>query len=46
MPVLQATIRDCRLTSLAVNYSQRSQQREMHEYFIMSGCRTSDTSEH
>ena len=40
MPVLQATIRDCRLTSLAVTYSQRSHQREMNEYFITSGCRT------
>lgn len=40
MPMLPATIRDCRLTSLAVTYSQRSHQREMNEYFITSGCRT------
>ena len=40
MPVLQTTIRDCRLKSLDVTYSQRSQQREMHEYFITSVCRT------
>ncbi len=40
MPVLQTTIRDCRLKSLAVTYSQRSQQPEMHEYFTTSACRT------
>ena len=40
MSVLQTTIRDCRLKSLDVTYSQRSQQREMNEYFITSGCRT------
>lgn len=40
MPVLQTTIRDCRLKSLDVTYSQRSQQREMHERFITPGCRT------
>jgi hypothetical protein len=41
MPVLQTSIRDSRLKSLAVTCSQRSQQREMNEYFITSGCRTS-----
>ena len=40
MPVLQTTIRDCRLTSLALTYSQLSQQREMHESFITPVCRT------
>jgi len=40
MPVLQTTIRDCRLKSLDVTYSQRYQQREMNKYFITSGCRT------
>ena len=40
MPVLQTTIRDCRLKSLDLTYSQRSQQRERHEYFITSGCAT------
>ena len=40
MPVLQTTIRDCRLKSMDVTYSQRSQQREMNKYFITSGCRT------
>lgn len=40
MPVLQTSIRDSRLKSLAVTCSQRSQQREMNEYFITSGCRT------
>lgn len=40
MPVLQTSIRDSRLKSLAVTCSQRSQQREMNEYFITPGCRT------
>ena len=40
MPVLQTTIRDCRLKSMDVTYSQRSQQREMNKYFITSVCRT------
>lgn len=40
MPVLQTSIRDSRLKSLAVTCYQRSQQREMNEYFITSGCRT------
>ena len=46
MPVLQTTIRDCRLKSMDVTYSQRSQQREMNKYFITSGCRyvSTDTS--
>lgn len=40
MPVLQTSIRDSRLKSLAVTCPQRSQQREMNEYFITSVCRT------
>jgi hypothetical protein len=40
MSVLQKSIRDSRLKSLAVTCSQRSQHREMNEYFITSGCRT------
>lgn len=40
MSVLQTSIRDSRLKSLAVTCSQRSQQHEMNEYFITPGCRT------
>jgi hypothetical protein len=40
MPVLQKTIRDRRLKSIELTYSQRSQQREMLDYFITSVCRT------
>ena len=40
MPVLQTSIRESRSKSLAVTCSQRSQRREMNEYFITSRCRT------
>jgi len=43
--VLQTTIRDCRLESLDLSYSQRSKRRELHESFITSACRTGIVNE-